>query len=170
MSYSFTQWAAVRILVGEMIDPPQNTPVDPAFLRPTWIMSQQQQQFNHRIIIPLQLKCSKTYDKRPRIRGGFRSTDNPDIWEGRTFRWWSRSDTTGNFLLLRIRWSCCNVFNIREAAGRLVEMRIRPERKVGVWLGREANVRIDCVHRWDRCKIAGIANCIVAGSHTVNCT
>ncbi len=36
MTYSSTQWAAVRILVGEIKDPPQMTVGAASFLRPTY--------------------------------------------------------------------------------------------------------------------------------------
>jgi hypothetical protein len=176
MIYLMTQWAAVRIRVGEMIVPPQNTP-DPNFLRPTWNTNSTTNQFNNYIVPYVRYFHWITYEKRPRIRDSFGSTENPDIWEG-TLRWWSRSDTTGNFLLPRIRWSCCSIIDIRKAAGRLVE-RIRLDQKVWMLLVREARVRIDCVHYRDwwricekiaQCKRSPLLFSRISGPRIINCT
>ncbi len=101
-------------------------------------------------------KIINTYDKRPRIRDSFGSTDNADCW-GSTLRWWSRTNTTGDILLPRIRWSCCKIFDISRdtADGRLIVEWIRPERKIWVWQIIETGVRIGR----NRSRISEIATC-----------
>ncbi len=110
----------------------------------------------------------QTYEERPRIRGGFRSTKyTVRCWCIHSFGWCgNRSNTTGNFLLLRFSGSYRNIFDIREAAGRPVE-RIRPERKVWLLLVIETGVRINCVHHRDRWSVSEIATCEGARPHQI---
>ncbi len=131
---------------------------------------QQYKQFVNRRSVVIRSIIWQTYDKRPSIWCGIRSTDYANRWRF-TLREWRRTDTTGNSLLPnRISGSCCSIFDvIWDAAGRLVE-RVRPERKVWLLMVIQTSVRINCIRHRDQCwRISRISIRQGAGSHIVNC-